>query len=645
MEIDTSAISTLKTVAEAVEVPPFALCPSCKEVYNIPYCLSCSHSVCKTCYDREVARNRYMRCPVCSVLTVSRPYVNGAFQNLIANYTRYNNVQATLTDYSSALKCRFFHGRTLVKLTGTTPTVGRRLFHTGINTVLDVAVAQEHKTQPTFLGITFVHRTAEQGNDVPSVTLRFCIKVIHKDVARSRAYEAVHVFPQGGGSYSVPVGPKHILFDPAKGYILDGNVGLELEATSLPGVTMKQALSLANKCRAFQSCEAPMAEKAMCSLISDATNYGGASAAMILRFLLVLGRLEVTVASAPTKAIPDGSVVSLVSWLRNSALVSKMLAKSVNYFATSDTALISSVLGRHCAALIESDQAFDITLPRGNENQQKQLAENQDKEFKELERKLMERRAAVSAREKGGSDDAENVQKLTALHKEQLRLLDRKTTDLENKVCELREANTMVASKLQMTQAELAEMQEAEKLHVSEITALHKVNEEISGKLSEGMKTELALRDKLSVLSSAYSTMLSNMARAQRVFKSIGADVNLSWSSNARMNADGSMEDYKICVSIPAGIKLNHKSLHCAKELDLLSRGTVLVRPDAWQATAPSSGKPVFKKLLASCSNGVVFDKAALRRSRLAREILLELLRLKPLVYEESKEYNDISRR
>ncbi|XP_016386811.1 E3 ubiquitin-protein ligase TRIM39-like, partial [Sinocyclocheilus rhinocerous] len=66
-------------------------CPVCRDVFNVPVILSCSHSFCKECLQQFWKIKKARECPVCRRLSKHEPTCNLALKNLCELYLKENN--------------------------------------------------------------------------------------------------------------------------------------------------------------------------------------------------------------------------------------------------------------------------------------------------------------------------------------------------------------------------------------------------------------------------------------------------------------------------------------------------------------------------------------------------------------------------
>ncbi|XP_016345058.1 zinc-binding protein A33 [Sinocyclocheilus anshuiensis] len=66
-------------------------CPVCRDVFNVPVILSCSHSFCKECLQQFWKIKKARECPVCRRLSKHEPTCNLALKNLCESFLKENN--------------------------------------------------------------------------------------------------------------------------------------------------------------------------------------------------------------------------------------------------------------------------------------------------------------------------------------------------------------------------------------------------------------------------------------------------------------------------------------------------------------------------------------------------------------------------
>ncbi|XP_048012418.1 zinc-binding protein A33-like [Megalobrama amblycephala] len=66
-------------------------CPVCREIFNNPVILSCSHSFCKECLQQFWKIKKIQECPVCRIRSKSEPTCNLALKNLCELFLKERN--------------------------------------------------------------------------------------------------------------------------------------------------------------------------------------------------------------------------------------------------------------------------------------------------------------------------------------------------------------------------------------------------------------------------------------------------------------------------------------------------------------------------------------------------------------------------
>ncbi|XP_067237246.1 nuclear factor 7, brain-like [Chanodichthys erythropterus] len=66
-------------------------CPVCREIFNNPVILSCSHSFCKDCLQQFWKIKKIQECPVCRIRSKSEPTCNLALKNLCELFLKERN--------------------------------------------------------------------------------------------------------------------------------------------------------------------------------------------------------------------------------------------------------------------------------------------------------------------------------------------------------------------------------------------------------------------------------------------------------------------------------------------------------------------------------------------------------------------------
>ncbi|TNJ28427.1 hypothetical protein GMRT_12559 [Giardia muris] len=371
---DTEVLRTedLERLEPTPEVPPFLLCPVCSRLYDVAYCLSCSHGICRRCYEAEIAKTKYLRCPTCQALIVTRPYVNAALQTFVGAYGSFQiQAEGPSPDASPPTDDILYGEQNFNISKDFLNPIETQLCHVLFDTVLRVRISPQHERQPNFLSIVITYADIGSPTCLASLSTRICITVVNmRERARSKSFECVHTFPRGGGVYSIPVGPRNVLFDPTKNYLRDGKVRIRTRVSVFTTLTLDDAMQLARTCREFlypsaRQCRGDALER----LIERTIAYRQSEAsAHVVRFLLQLARHGYTVLTIAEEGTGSLGVVTLSLWLKHDVAFARLLRRAMRHIDTADYELVGAVLGRHCLIFLEASEpgaAFDVTLKDG----------------------------------------------------------------------------------------------------------------------------------------------------------------------------------------------------------------------------------------------------------------------------------------
>lgn len=403
--LNTTALAAILPIQE---IPTFLLCPGCGMVYEVAYCLSCSHNVCQWCYEREIAQNRYIRCFVCHALVVSRPYLNSALNQVACGYHRHQRsgiegcdvrqqypiqeisgkTQGSPNQWAKylgdALCGPFFCGESVLICDRRSLSIGssaeierKTLCLTRFTSSLEVVLVPQHRTQTTFMGLMFVHKgcSAHCTAQLSPLSVKFSITVVNQVPEKSRTYECIHTFSRGGGCYNIPIGPRSVLFDPQRNYATPaGTVSIQVSASVFTTLSYEDALAISGAAQRLLVNVKRCASMDLEALIDRGIAHDKPEvAAHITRFILTLATIQYSVVLSPNEASiqgykQDATTVALCFWLKESLLFTRLLKRAVRHIDSDDYELIGATLGRHCLVFLENGgpaDAFDVTLKDG----------------------------------------------------------------------------------------------------------------------------------------------------------------------------------------------------------------------------------------------------------------------------------------
>lgn len=469
---DLLKTAALGAILPIQEIPRVLLCPGCGMVYEMAYCLSCSHNVCQWCYEREISQNRYMRCFVCHTLVVSRPYLNSALNQVargycktqppdIGNYDIHQQypIPAISEKNEGALNpwdkylgdafCGpFFCGEFVIVCDKRALSMGpsseierKTLCLTRFTSSLEVVLVPRHRTQTAFMGLMFVHKGCSPNytTQLSPLSVKFSITVVNQSPEKSRTYECIHTFSRGGGCYNIPIGPRSVLFDPQRKYVTSaGTVAIQVNASVFTTLTYEDAVAISGATQRLLVNVRRCAAADLEALIDRGVAHGKPEvAAHITRFLLMLATIQYSVVSTSDEASiqecrQDLTTVALCFWLKESLSFTRLLKRAIRHIDADDYELIGATLGRHCLVFLENGgpaDAFDVTLKDGMLSKEELDIVCHQKDF------LIEANAKVTMLEKEAKTLAMKLQeaeKKLATQEEQVRLAENHNHKLDS---------------------------------------------------------------------------------------------------------------------------------------------------------------------------------------------------------------------
>ncbi|ESU39528.1 Hypothetical protein DHA2_151122 [Giardia duodenalis] len=602
---DLLKTTALKAILPIQEIPRALLCPGCGMVYEVAYCLSCSHNVCQWCYEREITQNRYMRCFVCHTLVVSRPYLNSALNKVARGYR-----QAQVSDAKSYDICQqhpvppssekigevshqwdkylgealcgpFFCGEFVlvcdkrVLSMGPSSEIERKtLCLTRFTSSIEVVLVPRHRTQTAFMGLMFVHKGCSPNYtaQLSPLSVKFSITVINQCPEKSRTYECIHTFSRGGGCYNIPIGPRSVLFDPQRNYATTaGAVTIQVSASVFTTLPYEDAVAISCAAQRLLVSTKRCGALNLDALIDCGITHGKPEvAAHITRFLLALATIQYSVVSVSTDTSPQGyqqdiTTVALCFWLKESLSFTRLLKRAIRHIDADDYELIGATLGRHCLVFLENGgpaDAFDVTLKDGMLSRE------------ELDTVCYQ-----------GKHSAESSAKALAFEKE-ARALEAKLRDVEKKL-EVQEEQTRLA-------------------------------EHRNSRLESILKKEIVRSSRLK------RALLELVGSSNEIL-----DHMLCEQETRRNNSERGPTS-PTCI-LPAGLYINGMLNMAPKEISLLHKGYIELN------ARDAALSPVLNRLLRKT---VLLDIRAVGTSSIAYHLFLMLLSAKPVLrirYAESE--------